>query len=449
MCCSGFVIHYNYRSLISSAGAVGFAKFLWARFSRLYPLFAVFLVFDILLGNRTYNAIADDHTDIYSALRALPYFLTFTQSWAYNVVNDHSLLFRVGNALPVTWSISTEWFFYLCYPAIMLIVVRAWRPITAIGCALGWTLIWGTLAFQLASRAGELDAWAEHYFGISAGQSYTTQDDFIRWLLYFSPYLRIGEFVLGCITAQLYLTLKDKKPTRIQLTVARLGVFIAITSIPVLMYMMYVPDSQYWIRRLNGNFDFAPSLAVILFCAARYEIYAVRWLSARPIIRLGEASYSIYLTHMLVFLIVAGSQDAIPASLATYCYLVARLVAIVVFIFFLQTVGLIEDPARRALRAIWSKSTSPLTPTLTISGALIPAVVVIALNVIVIAHSRSSVLSSGVQAELPLMVQTVARQLATSAYGYKRPVRVVRCATMSLTCKNSGIPLQAAKRTSR
>ena len=60
--------------------------------------------------------------------------------------------------------------------------------------------LWGTLAFQLASRAGELDAWAEHYFGISAGQSYTTQDDFIRWLLYFSPYLRIGEFVLGCMT---------------------------------------------------------------------------------------------------------------------------------------------------------------------------------------------------------------------------------------------------------
>src|ERR1700735_4443904 len=42
---SGFVIHYNYRTLIRSKGVVGFVEFLWARFSRLYPLFVVFLIF--------------------------------------------------------------------------------------------------------------------------------------------------------------------------------------------------------------------------------------------------------------------------------------------------------------------------------------------------------------------------------------------------------------------
>ena len=151
----------------------------------------------------------------------------------------------------------------------------------------------------------------------------------------------------------------------------------------------------------TATLDSAPSLAVILFCAARYEIYAVRWLSARPIIRLGEASYSIYLTHMLVFLIVAGSQDAIPASLATYCYLVARLVAIVVFIFFLSNSLFvwIEDPrTSRVARDLVEIDIAPYADANNIRRPD-PAVVVIALNVIVIAHSRSSVLSSGVQVE--------------------------------------------------
>src|SRR5215208_5467844 len=45
---SGFVIHYNYRSIAGSASEI--ARFFWIRFARLYPLFVLVLLIDILLG---------------------------------------------------------------------------------------------------------------------------------------------------------------------------------------------------------------------------------------------------------------------------------------------------------------------------------------------------------------------------------------------------------------
>jgi peptidoglycan/LPS O-acetylase OafA/YrhL len=398
---SGFVIHYNYRTLITAKGVAGFANFLWARFSRLYPLFAIFLIFDVLLGERTYTSVAGDRADILSALKALPYFLTFTQSWIYSIINDQSLLFRIGNALPVTWSISTEWFFYLCYPLIMLFIMRIDRPLPVIGCAIAWTLVWGAFAYQVAVHAGGLDAWAARYFGVSAAQSYTQQDDFIRWLLYYSPYLRVGEFTLGCIAAQLYLVLERGKPSHGERAIALFGMVIGVGSIPAIMYMMYVPGSEYWVRRLNNNFGLAPSLAILLFCAARYEFSGLRWLSMRPIVRLGEASYSIYLTHMLVFLIVAGSNGPLPANLGSYVYLYARLIAMVALVLFLSN-GIfvwIEDPARRLLRGLWQEPISPIMSTTIICGVMIPAVVVVALNGLILVRSERSLQSSGVQIE--------------------------------------------------
>ena len=34
-------------------------------------------------------------------------------------------------------------------------------------------------------------------------------------------------------------------------TIALISVFVAIVSVPVLMYMMYRPEQDFWIRRLK------------------------------------------------------------------------------------------------------------------------------------------------------------------------------------------------------
>jgi peptidoglycan/LPS O-acetylase OafA/YrhL len=112
---SGFVIHYNYRTLIRERGLSGIGQFLWARFARLYPLFFLILMIDVMLGDRLYDVLAGVNDNFQDTLYALPYFLTLTHSWIYTVIGKNALIYQIGNNVPVTWSISTEWAFYIAY----------------------------------------------------------------------------------------------------------------------------------------------------------------------------------------------------------------------------------------------------------------------------------------------------------------------------------------------
>jgi peptidoglycan/LPS O-acetylase OafA/YrhL len=80
---SCFVIHHNYRGLIRAKKAVGFFEFPWARFSRLYQLFALILVADLLVGPRFYDSmVSDPRTAVASILNVLPHFRDHRQSGA-------------------------------------------------------------------------------------------------------------------------------------------------------------------------------------------------------------------------------------------------------------------------------------------------------------------------------------------------------------------------------
>jgi peptidoglycan/LPS O-acetylase OafA/YrhL len=365
---SGFVIHYNYRMLIFSRGLSGFAEFLWARISRLYPLFAIILLADLLFGLRTYNMVHYRDPSLATSLKALPYYLTFTQSWFYSVAGDRNLMNQLGTSISVAWSVSTEWFFYLCYPAVLLLVVRVTKPSHALGVAMGWSLVWGTFASGLATYQGDMIAWAANYFGAAASQARWNGDSFFYWLFYLSPYLRIGEFILGCIVAQLYLTLEDKKIGCRERSFAWITVIVVIVSLPALIYVLFwgQPVSWLsWLQRLNYNYGPAPAIAILLFCAARYDFGTLRWLSARPIIRLGEASYSIYLTHLLVFTLICNAEDPLPDRWGSVIFVTIRLVAMLAFVLLIS-MGLytwVEDPARRRLRTYWRRNNSSVFPS--------------------------------------------------------------------------------------
>ena len=62
----------------------------------------------------------------------------------------------------------------------------------------------------------------------------------------------------------------------------------------------------------NLSFGFAPPIAIIIFCCARYKSALARLLSEKRIVLCGEASYSIYLLHLLV--IFAFRWEAAPVT---------------------------------------------------------------------------------------------------------------------------------------
>jgi peptidoglycan/LPS O-acetylase OafA/YrhL len=354
---SGFVIHYNYRHMVSQRGWIGFGEFLWARFARLYPLFLLMLVLDVLLGRKLIDFLTGNTAGFIEVLHALPYYFLFVQSWFYVPFADNSLIYVTGGNISLTWSISTEWFFYMAYPATALLVLKLKRPAFIIGAMLLWSLLWGGMATSLFDNAPEIDSWAIGRYGLIAGQVNGYQDSFVRWLLYFSPYLRIGEFILGCLTAQLFLQVRDRAVPTPEQVFGRILVWVGAASVPLIIFFTYASDYRSSLLfSLATNYGLAPSAALILFCVARYENGLSRVLRSRLIVALGEASYSIYLSHFLILILISGYMGQIlPVTPPNALFLALR------FIFVLSLIGVIalglhaivEIPTRRWLRGLW------------------------------------------------------------------------------------------------
>jgi peptidoglycan/LPS O-acetylase OafA/YrhL len=384
---SGFVIHYNYRLAVTDGGLNGLSSFFWARFSRLYPLYFLIVTIDILLGRHFFEFMAGKPALFTDQLRALPYYLTLTQSWRYVPFSENSLIYVTGGNSALTWSISTEWFFYLSYPLVALLVIRARRPMVIINAGLAWCAIWIPFLIWLSHKAEELEPWAVTHYGPIAGMQDRFQDSFFEWLMYFSPYVRIGEFILGCIIAQLYLQLLDKVPSRREHVMGRLLLGLGIISLLILIYLEYSPNAEFvTIQDLNLNFGLAPSVALVIFCVARYDTLITRMLNHRAAIALGEASYSIYLTHFLVLMLAASFLGGeLSATMPNVLFLLSKYLFLL-GLMLLISLGLytfVEVPARQWLRGLWLDREQPRKRLAAYSLLGLPAIAAVALVLLV------------------------------------------------------------------
>jgi peptidoglycan/LPS O-acetylase OafA/YrhL len=355
---SGFVIHYNYAGLVTAGGLRGVGAFLWARFARLYPLFLLMMLIYVLVSQRHVAYWTGHPEQINSILQALPYFLLSIQSWIYKIIDGGSLIDAIRGGSPPTWSISTEWFFYFAYPFVAWLILRARSPAVVVIVAGLWCVAWTTLSTSLYDRSPQIDAWAVARFGSVAGMQ-NEQDSFVRWLLYASPYLRVGEFVLGVIAAQLYVALRSSKVTRVENALGGTVFLAAAVSVLVINYLEYSPAGALTIfRKMNMNFALAPSVALLVFCAARYQNVASRLLTSGPAIALGEASYSIYLVHSIVLIsavkLTGGAEHGVAYNVVKLIVLMAIVVAISLLLY-----AYYEAPARRWLRQRWGQRSAP------------------------------------------------------------------------------------------
>ncbi len=112
---SGFVIHYNYADIGRPPNSQNLARFYIARFARIYPLYVLFLVLlHVLYGGD---------------LRATAFFLGMTQSWVFVLFGGVPLYAHLSAF--ITWSISTEWFFYCLYPVVAWLLAMTRHRLTA------------------------------------------------------------------------------------------------------------------------------------------------------------------------------------------------------------------------------------------------------------------------------------------------------------------------------
>jgi len=262
---SGFILAYNFPTLPDRNTTL---KFVVSRFWRLFPVHLVMLVVSIAL-----------FADSRSLVRNYPIFflqsLTLTHAWDANPSATQA--FNVP-----AWSISVEWFFYLMFP---LLIARGWitRALLA------------AMAFAAAAAwASSLDCFSSvANFHASRGQFQATCHEL---LLYWPP-ARLWEFTLGIALCGLSTRMKkwDRSSGIVQVAILLLSVAVFFDRWELIGKFQYGFGSFLFVPWVVTSFVGA---AVIL--ALSLTGLVSRALSFTPLIFLGEISFSVYMTHMLI-----------------------------------------------------------------------------------------------------------------------------------------------------
>ena len=338
---SGFIVHYVYAGSFAQSWRAAVPAFAFARFSRLYPLFFAILLFYLLgkLGRMFYA-----HPGIGLS------FASLTGTWWYWVADGEAL---AGQRYHISWSISTEMFFYLVYALVLyrvaaLASARRCAVLLVLSCVLTYAAFYGVFATQ--------DSWlafvlARHPEFISTDVD--MNNSFYRWLVYLSPYFHLPEFIAGCLTCQIYLLVRRSgAPIRAGIVeiLGWIGVAWLVAAFALLVVRWdFDLGGQFlaFVVFLHMNFLMAPGCCLLILALALGGSSIARALGHRVPTYLGEVSYSIYLGHPFVFTFVVVVGLGAPAYAMT---LGLALVAVWASLLYFS----IERPGKAWLRAAFN-----------------------------------------------------------------------------------------------
>ena len=330
---SGFVIHYNYAYVGRLPQPRNFARFYIARFARIYPLYILFLALQLVV-----------HRDF----RAFLFYMGMTQSWVYVVIKGVPLIGRMGSL--ITWSISTEWFFYCLYPIVAWLLARTQRRLTAALVLTALALLGLVLAVFIYLHDQEVNAFAQAAWGKPG-------DFFFTWLLAFSPVGRLPPFLIGIASAHIFMT-RYHQP--VGETERVFGLLLLVLALACVISMCGAQSIGNTYVNLAALFVYSLSIAVVIFCCARYRSFFSRILSVPLLIVCGNASYSIYLFHESI-LEMTRIRDVLPWTWFNVLYVGVRFAAAVLITIVLSAVmyRVYEAPARAATRALLGRFIDP------------------------------------------------------------------------------------------
>ena len=337
---SGFILAYVYPQLDDWRAV---QRFLVLRVARIWPAHLVMLVVWLaVIGGTVFSAqfVAN---------------LTMVQAW----VPYYSWYFSFNAP---SWSISTEFFFYLVFPLLII----------------GWQRNWWWKWLAAAAILAGLIAVCT----LARLPSLSTEDVVTaHGLIYINPLSRVFEFVTGMVAYSCFAALKPHARrfglmtgSLLELTVLATVIY-SIAKAP-LERLAYWPGLVGWDQWL-GQASSLPTFPVLIAVLALQTGLVSRFLGSRLLVLLGELSYSIYLVHMGVYAVYV--RHWMPAgSKPDYAGLAICLVVTLALSFTIWK--LIETPARRAARLAvdggwlgWHRSVWPRELAEAQSPAVVPS----------------------------------------------------------------------------
>lgn len=261
---SGVSLAIVYREAIRSADSV--LDYAVKRIFRIFPLFYVVVTIALALGwLGTVARGAPYSFPVYEAV--LNYTLTFG-------FIDPSAYLSTG-----AWSIGNELVFYAFFPVIVLATrrLRAFLPLA----------LCGVVAIEVYFA----------FFALSASIPLETQ-----WATYIHPFNQLFLFVSGMALGY-YLKPAHRGSTQVR------GVALAVLSLALLAFVFF-PVTGNQVSLVTGSTRLLMSLLCVALVAGVFVLNpGERSIVARPLGFLGEGSYSIYLLHPIVAIVVVFVAD--------------------------------------------------------------------------------------------------------------------------------------------
>ncbi|WP_255398173.1 acyltransferase [Sulfobacillus sp. hq2] len=255
---SGFILTYNYVHRFRHPSSEARRQFYWARFARIYPVYALAFLWSIpLTPIHAYGNLA---TWIGVGLANLALIQSYIPYLAIAFSFDG-----------VAWSLSDEATFYAIFPWLMQWWNTLGRHWHARHVVLGMAILWGSLVALLIPYH-------------SSWQS---------WIAYIFPGTRLVDFFIGMGAALVFDRIAWNRP----------GTHLPWTTLEVaglLLVVGTIAIGPYTEQSLRFSALYLPGWAILLWIFAHQKGVMSRVFSHAALVRLGNWSFAFYMIHRLV-----------------------------------------------------------------------------------------------------------------------------------------------------
>jgi peptidoglycan/LPS O-acetylase OafA/YrhL len=332
---SGFILAYTYLGPPEER-RLRPRSFWAARVARIYPVYLLGLLVAAPLVVLVF-ALTGGTLGLFLAAAAAV--LTLTQAWLPQL----ALAWNSPG-----WSLSDEAFFYLAFP---LLAPPFWR-LRGRGLLLALAV-----CYALAQLGPVLYNVAEGRGWLAGGSPWPGVEDyrplppgFNAWIAVvgLNPLVRLPEFVFGVVLGRLYLW-DAAAPTTPDRTIGfSLTALVGAGGLLVALTQASEVDKAFPGFFLNNGL-FAPLFGLVIYgLAGAHDGRLGRLLALPPLVRLGEASYALYILHVPVQIWVAlAAKKLFNAGHSPALFAVNLLVVVPLSLVVLLR---LEEPARRYLR---------------------------------------------------------------------------------------------------
>ena len=268
---SGFVIAATLQREWDGSHRIRFARFYMRRFKRLTPALALMVTVTMLLTAVVISPLGAQQNAAKTAIGAM--FIASNVVIA-NTTGGYFSLAAETNPLLNVWSLSVEEQFYLGFPFVLALgwaIVRRRRGLSLVPLILVGAVVLGSLLLALVDEGGLAFPGSKDALG------------------FYSPVPRAWEFAAGAFIALAISGRRGLGPGAAAVSGA-----LGLTGLAASMFLISETTP------FPGVWTLLPVLSTVLLIVAGWQNtgnFASRILSTRPMVLLGDWSYSIYLWH--------------------------------------------------------------------------------------------------------------------------------------------------------